>query len=484
MDKNATSPLRVVVISIFALSCFSLLLFLWLSFGGPVPLKPEGYRVKASFPDAVQLAEQAEVRAAGVPIGRVVEKELDPQGNRTLATLQLDRKYAPLKTDARAILRQKTLLGETYVEVTTGSRRAADLPEGGRLDDARVAQTVEFDELLRIFDPETRKAFQLWQRSQAAASKGRGQDLNAAFGSFPGFAESGADLLSVLDNRRTAVRGLVRDTGTTFEAITRDEDQLRNLITETETVFSTTAAQRERLAETFRIFPTFLDESRRTFARLERFSRDTNPLFADLRPALEDLNPTLADVRRLSPDLRRFFEDLDPLIRAGDEGFPALGRVLDGLSPVFEKTAPFLAQLNPLLQYLEFQQPTLTDFISNGAGALALKIPTTEGSNGHALPQLGVTGDQSFPSDRRARTNRGNAYFEPGWLSGRDNNSSFIFPVWDCNNVGGPRRAGEPGDPACRVQAPIQFKGLSDKFPQVREDDYSRPSAQSARRKP
>ncbi len=188
MDKNATSPLRVVVISIFALSCFSLLLFLWLSFGGPVPLKPEGYRVKASFPDAVQLAEQAEVRAAGVPIGRVVENELDPQGNRTLATLQLDRKYAPLKSDARAILRQKTLLGETYVEVTTGSRQAGAIPEGGRLDDARVAQTVEFDELLRIFDPETRRAFQLWQRSQAAAAKGRGQDLNAAFGSFPGFA--------------------------------------------------------------------------------------------------------------------------------------------------------------------------------------------------------------------------------------------------------------------------------------------------------
>ena len=483
MDKNATTPLRVVVISIFALSCFSLLLFLWLSFGGPIPLKPRGYQVKMSFPDAIQLAEQAEVRAAGVPIGRVTAKELDPAGNRTLATVEIDRKYAPLNRDARAILRQKTLLGETYVEVTTGSRRAGTIPEDGRLDDARVAPTVEFDELLRIFDPETRKAFQLWQRSQAAASKGRGQDINSAFGSFEGFAESGGDLLAVLDNRRGAVRGLVRDTGTTFEAISRDEGQLRNLITETETVFSTTAAQREQLAETFRIFPTFLDESRRTFARLERFSRDTNPLFADLRPALQDLNPTLSNVRRLSPDLRRFFLSLDPLIRAGDVGFPALGRVLRGLSPMLGKSAPFLGQLNPLLQYLELQQPQLTDFISNGAGALALKIPTTEGSNGHALPQLIVTGDQSMPTPRRSRTNRGNAYFEPGWLAGKDNNSSFIFPNWDCNHIGGPRAAGEPGDPACRVQGDIPFKGLSDKFPQVREDDYSKPASGAQARK-
>ena len=31
-----------------------------------------------------------------------------------------------MSSDARAILRQKTLLGETYVEVTTGSRGARD----------------------------------------------------------------------------------------------------------------------------------------------------------------------------------------------------------------------------------------------------------------------------------------------------------------------------------------------------------------------
>ena len=37
---------------VFALSCFGLLLFLWLAFGGPIPLKPKGYRVSASFAEA------------------------------------------------------------------------------------------------------------------------------------------------------------------------------------------------------------------------------------------------------------------------------------------------------------------------------------------------------------------------------------------------------------------------------------------------
>ena len=481
MDKNATTPIRVVVISIFALSCFSLLLFLWLSFGGAVPLKPRGYQVEASFPDAVQLAEQADVRSAGVSIGKVQKKKLDPQGNRTLATLEIDREFAPLRSDARAILRQKTLLGETYVEVTTGTKQAPEIPEDGRIDDARVAPTVEFDELLRIFDPDTRDAFRTWQAELAKAGKGRGKDLNSAFGSLPEFTESANDVLTVLNERRTSLRGLIHDTGTVFGAITEDEGQLQSLITNTTSVFDETAAQREQLAETFRIFPTFLDESRSTLARLQTFSRETNPLIDELRPALSDLNPTLADVRRLSPDLRQLFLDLDPLIKAGNRGFPALGRVLDGLSPVLGKTAPFLAQLNPLLQYLELNQSQVTDFISVGASAIALKVPGSNGSNGHALPQLIVTGDQTFPSATRAASNRGNSYYGPGQLA-TGFKDKFITPNWDCNNTGGERAAGPEGTPACAVQGNITFKGLSKKFPQVTADDYSK-SASSSRKK-
>ncbi len=40
-------------------------------------------------------------------------------------------KYAPMPTDAKAILRQKTLLGETYVELTPGSRRRGRSPRTG-----------------------------------------------------------------------------------------------------------------------------------------------------------------------------------------------------------------------------------------------------------------------------------------------------------------------------------------------------------------
>src|SRR5688572_20106018 len=122
MQKQAPSIGRLLTMVVFALSCFGLLLFLWLSFGGPIPLKPKGYRVDVAFPEATQLAVEADVRASGVPIGRVRAKR--QEANRTVATLELEREYAPLRSDARATLRQKTLLGETFVELTMGTQRA------------------------------------------------------------------------------------------------------------------------------------------------------------------------------------------------------------------------------------------------------------------------------------------------------------------------------------------------------------------------
>src|SRR4051794_29978012 len=165
---------------LFALSCFGILTFLWLSFGGPVPLAAKKYQVKVDFPEATTLAEQAEVRVSGVTIGKVQKKELN--GHFTEAVLNINSRYAPLPADTRAILRQKTLLGETYVELTPGSRNGPRIPDDGRLPQGQVGQTVQLDEIFRAFDPKTRQAFRTWLDQQGQAVRGRGRDLNNALG--------------------------------------------------------------------------------------------------------------------------------------------------------------------------------------------------------------------------------------------------------------------------------------------------------------
>src|SRR5207245_4649952 len=89
METGTPSLSKVVTMVLFALSCVGLLLFLWLSFGGNIPFNPQGYRVRISFPNAGQLATQADVRIAGVTVGKVIDKSLDPKGNRTIATIQM-----------------------------------------------------------------------------------------------------------------------------------------------------------------------------------------------------------------------------------------------------------------------------------------------------------------------------------------------------------------------------------------------------------
>ncbi|MBA2766706.1 MAG: MCE family protein, partial [Solirubrobacterales bacterium] len=249
MNKQAPTLGRLLVIVGFALSCFGLLMFLWLSFGGPVPLQPQQYRFQAAFTDATTLAKQADVRVAGVSVGKVDTLEMDPEGNRTLATLTIDDEYAPLRSDASAILRQRTLLGETYVELTLGSAGAPILPEDGRLANSQVAPTVDFDELLRIFDPQTRKSFRSWQETSAEATTGRAQDINDSLGNLPVFIESGQSVVDVLNDRRGALQSLVRETGTTFAALTQNEQALQSFIADNARVFAVLGARRDSLAE-------------------------------------------------------------------------------------------------------------------------------------------------------------------------------------------------------------------------------------------
>ena len=186
-----------------------------------MPLKPKGYRFHTSFAEAGQLALEADVRISGVPVGKVKTITPDKVTGRADVEIQLRSRYAPLPSDAKAILRQKTLLGETYVELTPGRSAAKPIREGGVLPASQVSDTVELDEILRAFDPKTRAAFQDWMQTQAQAIDGRGRDLNDALGNLAPFAEDTADIVAILNRQEGAVSRLIANTGIVFGALDR-----------------------------------------------------------------------------------------------------------------------------------------------------------------------------------------------------------------------------------------------------------------------
>jgi phospholipid/cholesterol/gamma-HCH transport system substrate-binding protein len=416
MQKQAPSIFQLVTIAGFALSCFGILLYLWVVFGGPVPLAAQGYNVKIPFTEAQLLAKQSDVRISGVSVGKVTAIELG-DGGRAIATLELNNKYAPLPSDTKAILRQKTLLGETYVELTPGDGDDPGLEDGSTLPVAQVSDAVQLDEVFRTFDQETRDAFQVWQRDVAVALKGRGDDLSYAFALLEPTFSSANEVLRTLDTQRLAVRQLIRNTGIVFDALSERQGQLRGLIQNTERVFSTTATRNQDLQDLFVVLPTFLDESTATLERLDRFAANTDPLVQQLRPAVRELSPVLIKSGRLAPELQGFFVGLRPVIAAAPSGFPALRRFLRvDFPPLLRRIQPFLRELNPLLQALVIYRHEIAAFLGNAAAATnGLGISPETSSRGvkylrTAVP-LGPDSLAAYP--RRLLYNRTNPYQKP-----------------------------------------------------------------------
>jgi phospholipid/cholesterol/gamma-HCH transport system substrate-binding protein len=482
MQKQAPSIGRILVAVGFALSCFGLLLFLWITFGGPTPLKPKSYQFTADFPEATTLALEADVRIGGVSVGKVKELELPEEGNATRAVIEIEPEFAPIAEDAKAILRQKTLLGETFVELTPGSNveegapvslgaqgGATDaeteaveaVPEGGHLASTQVQNATQIDEIFNALDEETRESFQRWQANAAIAIQDRGLDLNDSFGNLGPFITDASGVLEVLERQKVALKGVVRDTGEVFEALTDRDQELAGVITGSNDTFDALASQERALAETFQIFPTFQRETRLTFERLDEFQAETRPLVQDLIPVAQDLSPTLRSVRKLSPDLEDLFKELRPLIRVSKKGLPALRRFLDELAPVLDRMDPFLANLNPVIRYLGFHKNTITDFLAGPPAALAGTLHHGDAgfdtpSATHMLRQLSYLSTESASiHQNRLSTNRGNGYMPPLSMTNFQSAATGIFPNFDCKNVDFTPTSRDPDEDEQNNQPPL-----------------------------
>jgi phospholipid/cholesterol/gamma-HCH transport system substrate-binding protein len=417
MIKQTPSFGRIFAMVAFGLSCFGILVFLWLSFGGSVPLQPEGYRVTVGFPEATQLAKEADVRISGVRVGRVKTVEANEQTGVTDTEIELDARYAPIPEDTTAILRQKTLLGETYVELSPGTREAGMVDDGGKLGQGQVSETVELDEILRGFDPVTRQRFSTWFDQAGIAAKDNAEELNDALALLTPFAEETDDVLEVLRGQSGATRRFIRDTGYVFDALTERRGQLRELIRNSNRTWEAIASRDAELADTFRVFPTFLRESRETTERVSAFADSTDPLVDQLRPAARELSPLLVDVDALAPDLKRLFVDLDPLVRVARRGLPATEEALENTRPLLRRVAPWLRNLTPIVDYLGLYRREIAGFLANDAAA-------TQGREGsfnnpgeflHYIRTANPVNPEMMTGwPYRLSTNRSNPYTEPG----------------------------------------------------------------------
>jgi len=497
MQKRAPTLGNLLVIVVFALSCFGLLLFLWSSFGGPLPFKPQGYRFTVAFPRTLSLAEQSDVKISGVDVGHVVSLKLGSEGD-THATLELDSQYAPIRANTRAILRQKTLLGETYVQLIPQGRTGPVLGDGKQLPESQVEPFVTLDDILSLFTPTTRHNFQTWLQYQAAAIAGRGEQLNASLAEFEPFVESANKLVGVLATQEGAVRLLVHNTGVVFNALAGRDHQMEGLIVNGEHTFHAAADESQAFAEAFQALPEFEHNSTVALKALDKFAVVSNPYLDEVKPVERQLTSLLQAAKPFAPQFNSFLTAVGPLTTAAKKGLPESAKVFNLTVPVLENLRPVLHNLDPFLEELGDYVPELQAFFANLTAATEAHggngSTDGQGPSEHYLRTMLVFSPESlavYPS--RVGTDRSNAYPQPGAFKALGNGGLDVFSNEACANsapavtgppnetvsqslielilqfkiANPPESANDVAAPACNQQGPFTFNGATSQFPHV-----------------
>ncbi|MHB1810232.1 MAG: MlaD family protein [Solirubrobacteraceae bacterium] len=499
MQKRAPTPGNLIVIALFVLSCFGLLLFMWETFGGSAPLKSKGYRFEATFPRTLALAEQSEVEISGVQIGRVISLKSDSEGS-THVIAEVEGQYAPLRRGDRLKIRQKTILGETYLEVIPNrDPGSAALPNEAQISKASVEPFVTLDGLLETFSPKVRSAFRTWMVSMAEGFEGRGEQINAGFAELQPFVEDARRLLATLEPQSEALSTVVRETGKVFDSLTEREHQLEQLIAQGERTFGAAAGASRRFAEAFRELPGFERGSERTLKSLDRLSRAGNPLLVQLRPAERALTPLLHEIDSFAPAFNGLLTAFGPLTKAARHGLPALSKSLKLTTPLLKGLPPVLHNFDPFLKYTDEYLPELESFFGNFTAATQGHINSSNSSNKTKLHYLRSM-QSIFPESlavqtHRSGNNRANAYPHPGVFSNLASGLKVYNPsacsssapsIEDRSNefvtqelieelvankvVNAPNSTSNSVPaPSCTKQEPFTFNGKTSEFPHVVE---------------
>jgi virulence factor Mce-like protein len=291
------------------------------------------YDVSVEVPNASKLVQGNEVRAGGFRVGAVdrissARRMVDGE-ERSIAvlSLKLDKTVEPLPADTLVGVRSRSALGLKFVELTPGtSERGYKAGDTIPLRNARLT-AGEVEDFTAIFDDQTRVGARAALEGFGSALAGRGPSVNRAIEELAPLLRDLEPVMRNLSDPRTELRGFFPRIGralreiapvaavqgeffanqaTTFAAIGRDPQALRETIAEAPATLSTSI-------ESLRVQRPFL-------ARFADVSRRLGPGARELRVSLPPINdalrvgtPALLRVPELGGDLERFSRALEDL---------------------------------------------------------------------------------------------------------------------------------------------------------------------------
>jgi phospholipid/cholesterol/gamma-HCH transport system substrate-binding protein len=270
----------------------------------------EQYRVTARMASATQIVKGNLVQVAGQPVGEVKEIRVTDDSQAEVE-LTVDDEYAPLRRGTRAIVRQLSLSGQAnrYIDLQLGGAKGAEIPSGGTIPAQDVAEAVELDQLFDVFNSKTRPQIKRTIRLFGEFSAGKTDEANAALQYLsPALASSSRLFSELTEDRGQLERFIVQTSRLTNDLAARDED-LAGLVRNLGSTMDALAQEKGDLGDTIERLPDFLRRSNSTFVNLRATLDDLDPLVADAKPVVRN------DLRPLFDELRPFARDAAPTLR-------------------------------------------------------------------------------------------------------------------------------------------------------------------------
>ncbi|MEO8594918.1 MAG: MlaD family protein [Candidatus Solibacter sp.] len=141
-----TNRREQVLVGLFVLIAATVLIAVAVSVSGA--LNNQGNTYKAYFKFASGLASSAPVRYGGFLAGKVEKVRVDPQDSTRIEIEFRIRPEIPVKLNSVAKVTSLGALGESYLEITTGTRESALAPPGSVLQSHEMLAISELGDLI------------------------------------------------------------------------------------------------------------------------------------------------------------------------------------------------------------------------------------------------------------------------------------------------------------------------------------------------
>jgi virulence factor Mce-like protein len=257
------------------------------------------------------LTEGADLKAAGVRIGKVAELDVQRSTGRAIVTVEVKRAgFDSLRSDVFCKVEPQSLIGEYFLNCEPGKSRQA-LPDGATIPVQQTAGTIPPDLVLNIMRRPQRERFAMILTELGAGLGARGEDLNATIRrALPALRETDEVLELLAANRRT-LRTLTRDADVVLNALSDNRNDVARFVSEARDTAVASAARSTDLKATIHKLPAFL--------------RALRPTLADLGTVAREQTPALRDLRAGAGDLETLFERLGPFSEAARPAVRSLG---------------------------------------------------------------------------------------------------------------------------------------------------------------